>query len=259
MNGIPVLMYHALEDETHPAGAKDAGEQLYVLHVKQFREQMEYLHREGYRTFLLEELHLLDVWPEKSVVLTFDDGHESNYTLALPVLQEYGFKAVFFITTGWVGTPHYMTEEQIMRLHQAGMGIGSHGVTHNFLVDLSNQQILQELMESREQLSDIIKQQVISFSAPGGRIDERVASIAREYLYTFISTSRPSYFEQSGSFLDIPRYALRHNESIVFFRNLVCREPSILRRIVFKNHALSALKSICGNHIYCCIRNIFLR
>ena len=59
---------------------------------------MEYLHREGYRTFLLDELQQVEPWPEKSVVLTFDDGHESNYLLALPILQEFGFKAHFFIT-----------------------------------------------------------------------------------------------------------------------------------------------------------------
>lgn len=40
-------MYHAPEDEAHPAWALDAGEPLYVLQVSQFREQMEYLHREG--------------------------------------------------------------------------------------------------------------------------------------------------------------------------------------------------------------------
>jgi len=127
---IPVLMYHALEDKAHPAGAKDAGEQRYVLQVSQFREQMEHLHQEGYKTFLLDELQALVDWPVKSVVLTFDDGHESNFTLALPILQEYRFKAEFFITTGWIGTQYFMTEEQIRGLYRAGMGIGSHGVTH---------------------------------------------------------------------------------------------------------------------------------
>src|SRR3974390_16332 len=62
--GIPVLMYHALEDEANPAGAKDVGEQRYVQQVHQFREQMAYLHREGYRTFLFEELQVLKEWPD---------------------------------------------------------------------------------------------------------------------------------------------------------------------------------------------------
>lgn len=42
MKGIPVLMYHALENAAHPAGAKDPGEKLYVLQASQFREQMEF-------------------------------------------------------------------------------------------------------------------------------------------------------------------------------------------------------------------------
>jgi peptidoglycan/xylan/chitin deacetylase (PgdA/CDA1 family) len=90
---VPVLMYHALEDEAHPSGAKDLGEQVYVLQVNQFLEQMEYLKKNEYQTFFISELVSLKKWPVKAVVLTFDDGHESNYALALPILQSFGFKA----------------------------------------------------------------------------------------------------------------------------------------------------------------------
>ncbi len=41
--------------------------------------------------------------PKKSVIVTFDDGHESDYTLALPLLRKFNFKATFFITTDWIG------------------------------------------------------------------------------------------------------------------------------------------------------------
>ena len=161
-SGIPVLMYHALEDDAHPSGATDAGEQLYVLEVSSFREQMSYLHREGYRAFLLEELRALGEWPDKAIVLTFDDGHESNSSLALPILQECGFKAKFFITTGWIGTPNFMNKEQIRGLHRAGMGIGSHGVTHRFLSDLPEAEVRAELIDSKTVLEGACYINVVS-------------------------------------------------------------------------------------------------
>lgn len=258
MNGIPVLMYHALEDETHPAGAKDAGEQLYVLHVKQFREQMEYLQREGYRTFLLEELHLLDVWPEKSVVLTFDDGHESNYTLALPVLQEFGFKAHFFITTGWIGTPHFMAEEQIRELCRAGMSIGSHGKSHSFLTDLSISALCDELTESIKNLNHIVGHAVKSFSAPGGRINEKVASVVNNIGCVHICTSLPRYYYRKDTLQCVPRFAIRHNDSLSKFTSIICGSRCKVLHTLLHTYTLNMAKTILGNRVYDKTRHILI-
>lgn len=256
MNGIPVLMYHALEDETHPAGAKDAGEQLYVLHVKQFREQMEYLQREGYRPFLLEELHSLDVWPEKSVVLTFDDGHESNYTLALPILKEFGFNAHFFITTGWIGTPHYLTEEQVLGLHKAGMGIGSHGVSHRYFQQMSNPEIKAELHVSKEILESITGRVIDSFSAPGGRITTDLLKLAAETGYRNVAVSRPGYY-RTGDIL-ISRFDITFkNEST--FNEILDRRTWHLLRQLFRYETLRVVKNVFGNSAYDRIRNSLLK
>lgn len=258
MNGIPVLMYHALEDETHPAGAKDAGEQLYVLHVKQFREQMEYLQREGYRTFLLEELHSLDVWPEKSVVLTFDDGHESNFTLALPILQEFGFKAHFFITTGWIGTPHFMTEEQIRELRRAGMSIGSHGTSHSFFTDLSASALCDELTESIKILSHIVGHAVKSFSAPGGRINGKIASVANNIGCVQICISLPRYYYRKDSFKCVPRFAIRHNDSLNKFKSIIYSSRFKLLYTLLHTYALNMAKTILGNNVYDKARHVLI-
>jgi peptidoglycan/xylan/chitin deacetylase (PgdA/CDA1 family) len=249
-------MYHALEDETHPAGAKDAGEQLYVLHVKQFREQMEYLQREGYRTFLLEELHSLDVWPEKSVVLTFDDGHKSNYTLALPVLQEFGFRAEFFITTAWIGTPHYLTEDQVLGLHKAGMGIGSHGVSHRYFQQMSNPEIKTELHVSKESLECITGKVIDSFSAPGGRITADLLKVAAETGYQNVAVSRPGYY-RAGDIL-ISRFDITFKNHSTF-NDLLDRRICHLLRQLFRYETLRAVKKVLGNSAYDKIRNSLLK
>jgi peptidoglycan/xylan/chitin deacetylase (PgdA/CDA1 family) len=254
MPGIPVLIYHALEDESHPAGSSEPGEQLYVLTVKNFCEQMEYLHQEGYRTFLLEELAGLDSWPEKGVVLTFDDGHESNILLALPILQKYGFKADFFITTGWIGTPHFMNEEQIKALSDAGMGIGSHGVTHAFLSDLSQTDTRKELENSRDTLVEILKRPIASFSAPGGRINGRVSGQAIACGYRMICTSHPGLMTANVSFSAIPRFALRAADTLASYSMILRKDPNFLRSIARRNSILKFAKRLLGNNIYLKLR-----
>ena len=72
-----------------------------VIPVEQFREQMLYLHNQGYYTATMEELYgflkgELEL-PEKTVVITFDDGYESNYTYAFPILRNMGYKCTIFL------------------------------------------------------------------------------------------------------------------------------------------------------------------
>lgn len=88
---IPVLMYHDITDD--PAA-------LNTMRVtsERFRWDMEFLAQFGYTPLLPAELLAIRAgekeMPEKSVMITFDDGYRSNYELAFPVLRETGMKAV---------------------------------------------------------------------------------------------------------------------------------------------------------------------
>jgi peptidoglycan/xylan/chitin deacetylase (PgdA/CDA1 family) len=66
----------------------------------------------------------------KSVVLTFDDGWESQYTLAYPLLQKYHYPATFFIATNMIGKKQFMSWEELQNLNAHGMTVGSHTKSH---------------------------------------------------------------------------------------------------------------------------------
>lgn len=256
MSSVPVLMYHALEDADHPAGAKDPGEQRYVLQADEFREQMSYLRRVGFRAFLIEELQALAVWPDKAVVLTFDDGHESNFTLALPILQEYGFKAEFFITTGWTGTPYFMNGEQIRGLHNAGMRIGSHGVTHRFLPDVSETDMKSELNESKKFLEDSTGIPVKSMSYPGGRMNKQTHRLAHLAGYDRVFTSAPQYLQQTSDQMLIDRFPVTAGVTLRVFASLL--HGRSVNGLAFRYTLLSTAKSVLGNSLYNRIRTMFI-
>lgn len=250
MSNVSVLMYHALESDGHPSGARNAGEQRYVLHVNRFREQMEFLHREGFKTFLLEELFSLDEWPDRAVVLTFDDGHESNFRAALPILLYCGFRAEFFITTGFIGTPHFMTRETIKSLSDAGMGIGSHGVSHKYLDDMNAHEIRSELRNSMERLEDITGGKIVSFSAPGGRLPRCARDIAENLGYRIMCTSRPGVLKRPHPLYDVPRFALQSNTDIETYKLMILGDHPYINRLLWRNNCLFIAKKLLGNRVY---------
>lgn len=258
MSGIPVLMYHALEDSGHPAGAHGQGEQLYVLQAAQFREQMAYLYRQGFSTYLLEELAAMAERPEKAVVVTFDDGHESNYSIAIPQLKEFGFRAEFFVTSQWVGTPNYLKPEQIRMISSEGMAIGAHGASHAFISDLDDARMEIELRDPQRTLSSLIDKPIITFSAPGGRIDYRTEQVARRSGYTILCGSNPGLLDSRTMDSIIPRLAIRNSYSLQDFASLVSGDCSVLRRMVFRAKVLNIMKKAIGNRWYERFRNVIL-
>lgn len=186
---IPILMYHALSRQK----VKNA----YAISEEDFIRNMEYLQQHEYQTLLVDEYNQALKKPanrisDRSVVITFDDGHESDFTIALPILKKYNFKATFFITTDWIGTPGFMAPGQLKMLNEAGMSVQSHGKTHKFLNEMGEKEIYLELENSRATLEDILKNKVIFFSFPGGRYNHRAIECARKL--KFSALFRPSLF-----------------------------------------------------------------
>lgn len=106
-SGIPVLMYHDLT-------RVKLSDNVSVLEVKNFEEQMAYLKRNNWTTITPRQLEL---WvqgklnlPEKSVLITFDDGYESTIELGYPILKRNGFKATSFLITSRIGKPGMVSE-----------------------------------------------------------------------------------------------------------------------------------------------------
>jgi len=94
---IPVLMYHHV--------CPNPG--TVTIAPGTFEKQMQWLASHDYTTLtadtLLGFLRGERSVPERSVVLTFDDGYLDNYVHAFPILQRFGLHAIIFIVTGWIG------------------------------------------------------------------------------------------------------------------------------------------------------------
>ncbi len=103
--GLPVLMYHFFYDEQAGETGKDAN----FMEIHAFEEQIKYLSENNYYVPTWEEIlgyvEGKNGLPLKSIVLTVDDGDESFFRLAVPVLQKYNFTATSFLITSWYTSP----------------------------------------------------------------------------------------------------------------------------------------------------------
>ena len=109
---VPILMYHHLsEDVTNSE----------MVSPEQFEAQIRALSEAGYTGVSFDELQAYvlrgEPLPEKPVVITFDDGYESNYTLAYPILQKYNMKATIFAIGVSFGKDHYKDTDHAITPH----------------------------------------------------------------------------------------------------------------------------------------------
>lgn len=114
------------------------------------------------------------------VALTFDDGYRDNLTQAAPILQRFGFPATVFMVAGCAGTAltpgenpetgRLMTWDELITLASLGIEIGSHGMTHRRLSELSETEQAQEITGSKKLIEDHLGRPIRAFAYPYGSI-----------------------------------------------------------------------------------------
>jgi len=189
---VPILMYHYVDETPPPAGPY--ADQLTVR-TWDFVAEMEYLVNNGYQTVSLADFYTAMIGggglPAKPVVLTFDDGGLDNYSVAFPILKQYGLTATFFVITGTVGQEGQMNWDMLAEMAAAGMSIQSHTVSHPDLRTVSDSRLASELVDSRDAISVATGFLPYALAYPYGAYDGRVIQAARSAGYaTAVATNR---------------------------------------------------------------------
>ncbi|MBI4547768.1 MAG: polysaccharide deacetylase family protein [Ignavibacteriae bacterium] len=193
---IKILMYHRIVDDKNLSHRYPQ----VCVHVRDFRHHLALLERWGFTAITFEDYQLclegeLNL-PKKPVILTFDDGYVDTFQHAVPLLQEFGTRAVFFVlgnqqisTNIWdekIGLPRasLINEKQILELHGAGFEIGSHSMTHAVLPALSREQAWEEILRSRALLEILLNAPVKSFAFPYGLADTMTKKLVKDAGYS---------------------------------------------------------------------------
>jgi peptidoglycan/xylan/chitin deacetylase (PgdA/CDA1 family) len=184
---LPIITLHALDERPS----------VISFGPRAFRDGMATLQASGHRTLALQEavecLSRGAPFPERSLAITFDDGYESVYSQAFPILQRYGWSATVFLTVGANG-PRTGSERlpsveersmlswsEIREMQRGGITFGAHTLTHPDLTRLPSARVETEVRDSRAIIEDALGTAVTSFAYPFGRYDRRCRDIVRRH------------------------------------------------------------------------------
>jgi peptidoglycan/xylan/chitin deacetylase (PgdA/CDA1 family) len=191
---VPILSYHRFGT----GGGK------MVVSPANFAAQLEYLARNDYRVIPLGQLvgYLAgkQALPQRAVVITIDDGYESTYRHAFPLLRKYGFPATVFVYTDFVGSGEALSWAQLQELAASGLvDIQAHSKTHRNLIDRpaadSDQQYRQGLEQEAKAPREILERrlpiQVRHYAFPYGDANDIVLDVLARQQYQLAVTVNP--------------------------------------------------------------------
>jgi peptidoglycan/xylan/chitin deacetylase (PgdA/CDA1 family) len=253
--GIVFLMYHEIELPGRPVCQSEPGYMRYVLPEVSFRSQMEWLRANGWSG--LNVGAALSYPTGHSVAITFDDGCETDLLAAAPILRENRLNATFYVTTGFIGRPGYMSPGQLRELSDLGFEIGCHSMTHAYLNDLDESALRREISDAGKQLEQITGRNVEHFSCPGGCYNARVLDSVRRAGYRSLTTSYPQVNHPSTHPFLLGRVAIMRNSHVAAFARL-CNGYG-LKRIRLNQFVRGTARAVLGNALYDRLRRRMLQ
>jgi peptidoglycan/xylan/chitin deacetylase (PgdA/CDA1 family) len=233
---VPVLMYHSVHPDP-PAATRRLS-----VHPAAFAQQLDVLRRRGCTTLTFgafgEALRTGRPLPERSVVLTFDDGYADFHEHALPLLDGHGFTATVFVTTGWIadagqetaGLPldRMLTRGQVRELAQAGIEIGAHSHSHAQLDQVPDPALREELRRSKDLLETWTGREVTTLAYPFGYSSRRVRDEVAASGYRSAAAVANALPDDGADLMALPRLTVRRSTGPETFARLA-RGESVAR------------------------------
>ena len=179
-----IFTYHSISSNFHVG--------LNSVHPNRFRKHIEFIANLNNST--VENNH---------IKIAFDDGYESVYTNAFPIMEEYGLKGIVFPITGYIGKRNnwdvtfginkamHLNIDQILSLSDNGWEIGSHGHLHKSFKWLKIDEIKKDVEISKIFIENIIGKEAISFCLPFGDLTKKSINIIEEAGFTKLFMQLP--------------------------------------------------------------------
>jgi peptidoglycan/xylan/chitin deacetylase (PgdA/CDA1 family) len=154
-----------------------------VVPPQRFSAQLDALKKAGWHTItmatLANDLLTRSKPPAKTFVITIDDGWDDGYTYALPILQQHGFVATYFVIAGRIDHPGFLTSAHLQALVAAGDEIGDHTMDHVYLTRQRGAKLTYEIDAAAARIAQVTGYWPESLAYPYGvENSQTVAAVA---------------------------------------------------------------------------------
>lgn len=187
-NAVVVLQYHHVSEDTPPATS---------VSPDRFAEHMTWLADNQYRVLSMEKLLELlkqgDPLPDKTAVITFDDGYTSIHSAAWPVLKKYNWPFTVFVNSQHHDEKNsqYMSWEQLREMAKAGVTIGNHSVSHGHMIRLQEgekpavwrKRMEREIEDAQKRIDEEVGRQPKIFAYPFGEHNRDLEQLTADLGY----------------------------------------------------------------------------
>jgi peptidoglycan/xylan/chitin deacetylase (PgdA/CDA1 family) len=229
---VAVLGYHDF--------SATAPETAMRIRTSKFRMQMETIRRLGIAVISLNDFvawknGVGDI-PEKSLLITMDDGWKSVYTEAFPILREFGYPFTIYLYRNYVdGGNKALTSAMIREMTASGATIGSHSVSHPYPATVKRHAqkgpqayqafLRREMGESKAFLESRFGVNVGTYAYPGGFHTDEMLVLGRELGYSHLFTVIPGKVNRTSPDETLPRYIILGNHDRIFDLAVTFRDP----------------------------------
>jgi peptidoglycan/xylan/chitin deacetylase (PgdA/CDA1 family) len=233
---VPVLMYHEIAEPAETASRLAVSPAIFAA-------QLGYLRSAGFTALTAAELAArlagdTGPLPDRPVVLTFDDGYADFHGRAMPLLDEHGFTATVFVTTGWEQDPdlrpsapgRMLNRTQLTEAALAGIEIGAHTRSHPQLDQLPEPLVREELCTSKRWLEDELGLAVPGLAYPFGYSSRLVRQLAREAGYRYAYAVGNTTAGADADLFQQPRLTIRRATTMAEFRRLAQGQATLRLR-----------------------------
>jgi peptidoglycan/xylan/chitin deacetylase (PgdA/CDA1 family) len=201
------------------------------IRTSKFRKQMEALRQLGITVVSLDDFL---AWrrgeksiPQKSALITLDDGWKSVYTDAFPILKELNYPFTLYLYKNYIdGGGKALTTEMINAMLKHGASIGSHSVSHPYPGTIKSHRkkgphpfdafLRKEIGESKRFLEATFSAKITTYAYPGGYVIDEMLPIATEFGYTALFTVVPGKVSRASPDMRLPRYMILGNYDKTF-------------------------------------------
>lgn len=207
INDIPVFIYHRVGDSRFPS--TNVSKEVFENHLK-------YLNNNDFNVVTLSDA-LAYVQqgrsaPEKTVVLTIDDGYRSFYENGAPLLEKYGFPVTVFINTRQVGASGFMGWKELNELIDRGIEIHNHSHSHDYFVNYDLKTLKTEFRNDLEKSHRIFKEKLgyvpEIFSYPFGEFNPEMKEILKEFGYLAAVGQHSGVISENSDKFNLPRFPM---------------------------------------------------